>query len=193
MNSEDVLHAVAASTAALRAVEAAEWDRPAGLLTWSAYETAAHIGDDLLAYAMQVAGSPTDRYLPVEYRMEPGASAADHIAVIEGAGDILAAIVSFAPATRRAWHPFGTADPGGFAAMGILEVLVHTWDIRAGTGQPWMIPTGLSARVLARLFPELEAGPDPADQLLWATGRATDPQLGRRESWRWDSSVRRSP
>ena len=103
--------------------------------------------------------------------------------------ELLRLAVSAAPPTARAWHPYGTSDADGFAAMGITETLVHTYDIARGLGLSWSPPAEPSAAVLSRLFPQAPAG-DPAEVLLWCTGRIALDGRPRRTEWRWASSVR---
>jgi hypothetical protein len=81
----------------------------------------------------------------------------------------------------RAWH-WGPTDATGFAALGVDEVLVHTWDITRGLAVDWRPPPDLSAAVLDRLFPDAPPG-DPADVLLWCTGRIALPGRPRLTSW----------
>ena len=103
--------------------------------------------------------------------------------------ELLRLAVSAASPERRAWHPNGTSDPEGFAAMGVVEMLVHTYDITRGLGLEWTPPSELSAPVLARLFPGAPPG-NPSGVLLWCTGRAALPNRPRLDRWRWDSTVR---
>jgi hypothetical protein len=104
-------------------------------------------------------------------------------------GELLRLAVTAAPSEARAWHPYGTSDPEGFAAMGVVEVLVHTYDITSGLGLEWAPPPELSELALARLFPGAPPG-DPSSVLLWSTGRTSFTGRPRLTQWRWDSSVR---
>jgi hypothetical protein len=83
--------------------------------------------------------------------------------------------------TARAWH-WGPTDPSGFAALGVNETLMHTHDITQGLGISWRPPESLCRAVLSRLFPDAPAG-DPAQVLLWSTGRADLPGHPRVISW----------
>ena len=47
---------------------------------------------------------------------------------VRACGGLLATALRGSPPTARAWR-WGPADPTGFAALGIDETLVHTWDI----------------------------------------------------------------
>jgi hypothetical protein len=85
----------------------------------------------------------------------------------------------------RAYHGYGVSDPEGFAAMGIVETLVHTHDLAEGLGLAWDPPADVCARVLTRLFPDAPGTTAPWPTLLWATGRAELPGRDRLTVWRW--------
>ena len=103
------------------------------------------------------------------------------------AAHALAAGVEAAPPGLRGYHPFGSPDPEGFAAMGCDELLVHGDDAARGLGVPFTPDRRLAAAVLARLFPWHPVGPDddPWDLLLWANGRTEFPGRPRQSRWRW--------
>jgi len=183
----DLLQAVDEMTAVLHPQREGDWSVPAGTLTWSCWTTAAHVAHDLLAYAGQVAGRPQDGYLPYDLRVSPAASPAEVLVVVRACAGLLAAAVDAAGPDLRAWH-FGQCDPAGFAAMGVAETLLHTYDITAGLGVPWLPPHGLSALVLRRLLPDAPAG-DAPEVLLWMTGRGELPGRQPRTSWTWQAAV----
>ncbi|MFK0050507.1 hypothetical protein ACIQU4_41695 [Streptomyces sp. NPDC090741] len=54
------------------------------------------------------------------------------LTVVEACGGLPATAVDTAPATTLAPHVFGASDPEGFAAMGVVETLIHTHDITQG-------------------------------------------------------------
>jgi hypothetical protein len=70
------------------------------------------------------------------------------------------------PPQVRAYHVFGTSEAEGFAAMGIVETLLHTHDLAQGLGLAWSPPADLCSRVLARLFPNAPGSTDPWPTLL---------------------------
>jgi hypothetical protein len=200
MNGKDVLRASALVRAAFGDVPDDGWSRPAGTLSWSCWETIEHMADDLFAYAGQIAppDPPDDNYLPFVWStqreagpqstifVEPTAGTVGLLRSLDACAAMLAAVVDTAPPTRRGYHPYGISDPGGFAAMGVVEILVHAWDVAATVGRPWQPPADLCQGVLDRLFVDLPSHPDPWEILLWATGRASLPDHPPRDSWRWD-------
>jgi hypothetical protein len=158
-----------------------DWSVPAGSLSWSCRETAVHIAHDLLAYAGQVAGGASTGYLPFDLTVRPAASNGEVLDVIVTCAELLEAAVTKATPSARAWH-WGPVDPAGFAALGIDEMLVHTYDIRAGLGLPWEAPAELCSVVLERLFLQAPEG-EPFTVLLWCTGRGPLGDRPRQTSW----------
>lgn len=181
MDSRDVERAVAEMVQVLTPYEAGDWRRRAGSLDWTCWETAAHVAHDLLAYAGQLADLPDSAYLPCDLVVRGDASPHEVLQVVTAAGRLLSLALAASDSSARAWH-WGPTDPSGFAAMGVSETLVHTWDIAQGLGIRWRPPESLCAAVLARLFPDAPAG-DPVESLLWSTGRAELPDRPRLTSW----------
>ncbi len=187
MTGADVTRAVASMTEVLGPHTDRDWSVPAGDLEWTCWTTAAHVAHDLMAYAGQVAGRPESGYLPYDLVVSPTAAPAEVLRVARACAGLLAAVVDTAAPQVRAWH-WGPCDPGGFAAMGVAETVLHTHDITRGLGVPWTPPAALSAAVLRRLFPDAPGGP-PAQVLLWCTGRGELPGRPRRTSWVWRAAV----
>lgn len=181
MDSRDVEQAVAEMVRVLTPYESRDWHRPAGSLDWSCWTTAAHVAHDLLAYAGQVAARPGSAYLPFDLVIRSDASPHDVLQVVVASGRLLSGALAAAGPDARAWH-WGATDPGGFAALGVNEVLLHTHDITQGLGIGWLPPEPLCAALLARLFPAAPEG-DPVQVLLWATGRAELVGRPRVTSW----------
>ncbi|MFF2326149.1 MULTISPECIES: VOC family protein [unclassified Streptomyces] len=199
VTADDVTTAVRLAVTALRESPADNWAVPAGSLEWSCWETAEHLSDDLVSYAAQLGPrqpSP-DAYVPYRWSADRkggpvnavfadrAAGTAGLLQTLEASGALLAAMVRTAPPETRSYHPFGVSDPEGFAAMGIVETLVHVHDLAAGLDIPWNPPAGLCDRVLARLFPDAPKDADRWTVLLWATGRAELPGHARVTSWKW--------
>ncbi|MEO3781111.1 maleylpyruvate isomerase N-terminal domain-containing protein [Micromonospora sp. B11E3] len=187
MGEAQVREAIAEMIGVLGPHAGRDWTVPAGDLDWSCWTTAAHVAHDLLAYAGQLAGRPTDRYLPFDLTVSPTATPAQVLTVVAACGGLLAAALDTADPALRAWH-FGPCDPTGFAAMGVAEALLHTVDVTRGLGVAWQPPAALSAGVLARLFPDAPPGP-PAEVLLWMTGRGEFDGRPRRTSWTWRAAL----
>ncbi|MFU8874739.1 maleylpyruvate isomerase N-terminal domain-containing protein [Micromonospora sp. SL4-19] len=188
MTGTDVRAAAGEMTRALWPVADRGWTVRAGDLDWSCWTTAAHVAHDLLGYAGQVTGRPDRDYLPFDLRVRPDATAADVLTVVTASAGLLAAAVDNADPDTRAWH-WGPCDPGGFAAMGVAEILLHTHDITRGLELVgWCPPPELCVGVLNRLFPDAPAG-DPVEVLLWMTGRATLGDRPRRTGWSWRAAV----
>ena len=204
VTADDLDHAVQLAVAALRAAPSGAWDGKAGPLEWDCWETVEHLSDDLFAYAVQLGPRtpPLDGNVPFvwESRRPGGPANAVHadraagpaglLQVLEASGALLVAMVRTTPSRVRAFHSHGVSDPEGFAAMGVVETLVHTRDLADGLGLGWTPPADLCARVLARLFPDAPRTTDPWPTLLWATGRAELPGHPRRTAWRWHSAPR---
>lgn len=189
--------AVADCVAALGAVTDRDWTEiRAGRLEWSCRRTAAHIASDLIAYAGQLAGRTQDAYTPFMITIdgaEDGLDPADNagtLQVITATGALLAAAVRTTPRAVRAFHPFPFrhANREGFAAMGVAEVLLHTYDIAEGMKIGYEPPAELVSFVLTRIFPQVKPGPTPWRTLLWATGRGDLPGREPVTAWRWSNN-----
>ncbi|MCG7527152.1 VOC family protein [Streptomyces sp. OfavH-34-F] len=202
VTADDVTEAVRLAVDTLGAAGGADWSVPAGPLTWSCRETAEHLSDDLFAYAAQLGPRTPSVESEVPYHWsrrreggpwnavfaDPEAGPAGLLQTVEASGALLAAMVRTASPALRSYHGYGVSDPEGFAAMGVVETLVHAHDIAAGLGLEWAPPAALCDRALARLFPD---APDDADRwtvLLWSTGRAELPGRERVTSWKWRSA-----
>lgn len=207
MTADDLEEGVRVVVALLRtpAALAADWDRPAGGLDWSCWETAEHLADDLFAYAAQLgprSPSAADADVPFVSRLEApgkpesvvfaqrGSGPDGLVQVLEACGALHVAMVRTAGPEVRAFHGYGTTDPEGSAAMGLVELFVHADDLARGLGLDWQAPAEVCARVLARLFRDVPVGTDPWATLRWATGRGDLPGRERVTRWRWYSEPR---
>jgi hypothetical protein len=203
VTAADVTLAVRFAVGALGRAPAEAWGNQAGALEWDCWETVEHIADGLFAYATQLTpATPEGGYVPIAMTSTRpgGAESAIHVdrengaagllQAVEACGALLVAMVTTTSPGTRAWHPQGTSDPEGFAAMGVTEILVHGHDAAQGLGVPWEPPADLCARVLSRLFPDAPADALPWAVLLWATGRADLPGRPRLGEWRWYSEPR---
>ncbi|NEB03781.1 GNAT family N-acetyltransferase [Streptomyces sp. SID13726] len=192
MGAERVAEAVEGAVALLRTAADQDWGEvPAGRLEWSCLKTAEHIASDLVAYAGQLAGRAQDTYVPFEIFLDDGTGAEGALQVIETACTLFTATLRSTPREVRAFHPypFRSANREGFAAMGVAEVLLHTYDIAEGLGLTYEPSARLPESVLTRIFPEVQPGPDPWRTLLWATGRGDLPGRAPRTKWRWSNNL----
>ncbi|MFI8287493.1 hypothetical protein ACIF84_31150 [Streptomyces albidoflavus] len=187
LDTQDVDKAVAEMMGVLGTHDTQDWSVPAGSLERSCWTTAAHIAHDLLAYAGQVTARPTGAYLPFDLAVRPGTAPREVLQVVTACAGLLSSALATADPGLRAWH-WGPCDRSGFAAMGVAEVLLHTYDITQGLGVPWLPPAPLSTKVLHRLFPDAPPG-DPTQVLLWCTGRGELGDRPRRASWSWQAAV----
>ena len=183
VGSQHVEEAVAEMVAVLTPHENVGWQARAGSLEWTCWETAAHVAHDLASYAGQLAGRATDGYLPFDLIITPGAVPREVLGVVSACGRLLSSAVASAGAGPVAWH-WGMSDAAGFAAMGVAEALVHTYDITQGLGVPWRPPVPLCELVVARLLPDSPPG-RASEILLWSTGRADLDGHPRVGEWVW--------
>ncbi|GHC76526.1 GNAT family N-acetyltransferase [Streptomyces violaceochromogenes] len=184
--------AVAECVSLLGAVTERDWEGVrAGRLEWDCRRTAVHIAEDLIAYAGQLAGREQDGYSPFELSMEEDTGNADVLRVIGTTGALLAAAIRTTPRDVRAFHPypFRSANRDGFAAMGVVEVLLHTHDICEGLGLSYEPAPELCDFVLTRIFPHVQPGPTPWPTLLWATGRGEPAGRAPVTEWRWNNNL----
>ncbi|MFJ8542416.1 maleylpyruvate isomerase N-terminal domain-containing protein [Streptomyces sp. NPDC093586] len=198
-DGEDVRRTVHLAIETLRHADPGRLDARAGTLEWTCRETLEHLVDDLFTYAARfgLAKPPMTTLLPFRTSSDRSGGPANVVfverdsglegllTVLEACGGLLASVLLTAPPDTVAYHVFGPSDPGGFAAMGIVETLVHTHDLSQGLDLEWQPPKELCERVLKRLFPHVALGPDAWETLLWATGRIALPGRPRLTEWRW--------
>jgi RimJ/RimL family protein N-acetyltransferase len=192
LGAQRVTETVADAVAVLRTAVDRDWTAvtPPGM-EWTVHETAFHICGCLISYAGNLAGGAQDDYVPFDITLDEGTDNMGLLHVLETCGALLAAAVRTAPREARAFHPypFRSANRVGFAAMGVTEVLLHTYDIAEGLGLEYEPPAHLPEYVLTRIFPEVQPGPDPWRTLLWATGRGDLPGRAPRTQWRWSNNL----
>ncbi|MDH6115246.1 hypothetical protein P3T36_004165 [Kitasatospora sp. MAP12-15] len=202
VTAADVEQAVRSAVATLAGALDADWCVPAGELVWDCWETLEHTADGLFAYAAQLGPErpPLDGFVPLRWQrdrpdgppnvvfVDRAVGPAGLLQVLETGGALLTAMVRTVAPQTRAFHAYGVSDPEGFAAMGVVETLVHTHDVATGLNLPWNPPADLCDRALARLFPEAPQDTDRWPTLLWATGRGELPGHPRRAFDRWHSA-----
>lgn len=202
VSGQDVVAAAGWLGSLLENASATDLSRYAGTLAWSCWRTVEHVIDDLIAYALQLAAQAPLAYVPLVgprgeeeiAHVDPQSGPLGLSEALRAAAALLATQVTASGPQVRAFHPFGLSDSEGFAAMGVLEILVHAHDVHIGlTGESTVLPEEMSAAVLTRLFPDVpdSLASEPAGhRLLWCTGRIALGDQPRRTRWRWDSSVR---
>lgn len=184
MRGKEILEAAESCRSLLEPAVEADWRVPVPGLDWTVAEAVAHAANAPLWYAVDLWSGPADNAaFDVTVKSDGGNSAL--IVSMLSAARVCAACVDAAPEGTRGFHPVGSPDPSGFAAMACDELLVHTDDAARGLGLPFRPSLSLSARVLARLFPWHVAGDDPWRTLLWANGRIELPDLPDQQGWRW--------
>ncbi|MFI7704254.1 hypothetical protein [Nonomuraea sp. NPDC049480] len=199
VDGEDVRRVVTLAIDALRHADPQAWESKAGTLEWTCWETLEHLADDLFTYAARfgLAKPPMSALLPFRTSSDRSGGPANVIfverasgpeglmTIVEACGGLLASVLRTASSTTVAYHVFGPSDPEGFAAMAVVETLVHTHDITQGLNLEWSPPRELCERVLKKLFPHVTIDRDAWEVLLWATGRTTLPDRPRLTEWRW--------
>ncbi|WP_428956111.1 hypothetical protein [Streptomyces sp. cg35] len=205
VTGDDVAQAVELAVTALRPALDADWDVPAGSLEWTCWETGEHLADDLFWYAARIGSlrPSTDDREPLGWSRrrpegpantitaDPEAGPAGLLQVLVSCGGLLAAVTRVTPASARAHHVFGVSDPEGFAAMGVVETLLHAHDLTRGLGvADFAPPADLCDRSLRRLFPDAPDDAAPWPALLWLTGRGDLPGRDRVGKWRWYGAPR---
>ncbi len=166
----------------------------------SVVEVVGHTAEGCLWYAIDLAAGGADLG-PVEHRVRTEGDAGEVVETLRTYAHIVASVVEASPSTARGFHPMGTADPSGFAAMACDEMLIHTDDAARGLRVSFEAPSDLVEPVLRRLFPWITDTADPWSQLRWANGRVALPDRPRLTDWawhcaplsEWDGSVSTAP
>lgn len=190
MNGDDIRHAMRQCCDFLAPVTDRGWDVPVPDLEWSVAFTVGHAAQCCLWYATDLAAS--DKRLgtvDMTIGLEQGPQAL--VDTPEACATVLGHVVDATPDTARGWHPFGWADPAGYAAMACDEMFVHTDDAARGLGVEFVPDADLCRRTVARLFRDeapRENDVEPWTALRWCNGRLALPGRPRRERWRWHSA-----
>ncbi len=168
VTADDVDHAVTLAMATMSKGAAPDWHAAAAALEWDCWETVEHMSDDLFSYAAQLGPKRPPLTAPVPFRCyarrsggpvgaifaDPDAGPHGLLQVFEASGALLSTMVAASKPDPGEPRPFGVADPACFAAaMGVVEVLVHTHDVAQGLGLAWTPPGELGRRALSRLSP----------------------------------------
>jgi uncharacterized protein (TIGR03083 family) len=168
----------------LRASLDGDWNASVPGLDFSITGVVAHVAETCLWYAIDLAAAGNN-LASVEHRVKTDTSPADVVDTLAAYAEVIAAVIEATPNTARGFHPFGMADPSGFAAMACDEMLIHTDDAARGLGRAFHPDPDLAAAVLHRLFPWVSNVTDPWEQLRWANGRTDFADRPRLSGWAW--------
>jgi len=164
----------------------ADWGVPVPDLDFTVAGVVAHAATAMLWYSVDLWSGAQD----AAFEVTVAADAPNErllSSVVAGARALAAGIDAAAP-DRRGFHPFGSPDPEGFAAMACDELLVHGDDAARGLGTTLDPEPEVAAKVLNRLYPWHRVDGEPWQALLWANGRIDLPGLPRQTRWRWHSA-----
>ncbi len=184
VTGDDVLVAAELVEETLEAHLKADWSAPVPGLDFTVASVVAHIACAMVWYSLDLWIGREDAAFEVTVR--PDAPNGRLLTSVTAGSRALAAGIDASPADARGFHPFGSPDPDGFAAMACDELLVHGDDAARGLGADFNPDRELAAAVLRRLFPWHDAGDDdPWEVLLWANGRRDLPGREHQARWRW--------
>jgi hypothetical protein len=171
---------------AMTALAVRDWTTPAADTDWTCRETLEHLCS--LAFAHQLT-TRASSFRPIAIVVRPDAPIEDLIWTMRVLMYVLADVARAAPSDARAFHPAGSADPSGWIAMGMDELLVHTGDIAAAFGTAFAPPDDVACAVLDRLFPWWPRESEPWRALRWANGReGLSGHTSPGASWLWHCS-----
>src|SRR2546423_1353055 len=135
----DLDQTMASSLTALDGLVDADWQRPAGTLTWTCWRTAEHLVDVLFSYAFQVGAGPGTEQLPFqELHADPSASPSGLVAGLRSAGRLLSAVLAATPSDETIGWVGNLLRRQEWAAQGAPELLLpnHGITTRAGAALP---------------------------------------------------------
>jgi uncharacterized protein (TIGR03083 family) len=184
MIGKDVLSAAEQCRALLEPLLGEDWGAPVPGLDFTVASVLAHAGVAPMWYSADMwSGRDDNAAFDVKVLVE--APNEKILTSIEVAARVLASGIDAAPDDLRGFHPFGSPDPSGFAAMACDELLVHAADAAAGLGRSFRGDERMASEVLARLYPWHTVDGDPWETLLWANGRVELPGRPFQTRWRW--------
>jgi uncharacterized protein (TIGR03083 family) len=184
LGGDDIRHALDVCAAALRPRLGEDWTAPVPGLDFTVSSVITHATLSTLWYALDTWAGATDSAgfeLSVAADTPPPAL----LAGLTQSARVCAGSIASAPPELRGYHPFGSPDRSGFAAMACAELLVHTDDALRGLGTRLTAPGELAEAVLARLLPWHSPQPDPWQTLLWAHDRPSNVDRPTEGKWHW--------
>jgi len=133
MEIADLRAAADASVAALAGYTDLDWQQvPAAELEWSCRQTALHMVDCLTSTpcrsCTEIPPGTCAPSLPSTTRPRRPRV----LAALSAHAELLHRIARSADPDLRAHHNYGVSDSAGFAAMGVVETLIHTLDVVRG-------------------------------------------------------------
>ncbi len=185
VSGDDVLASAELVERTLEAHLGSDWGTGVPELDFTVSSVVAHVAGALLWYSVDLWSGLENAAFEVQ--VLPDAPNDRLLTSLTAASRALAAGIDAAPEDTRGFHPFGSPDAAGFAAMACDELLVHGDDAARGLHVAFSPDRDLAAGVLGRLFPWHSVGPheDPWEVLLWANGRHDLPGRQHQERWRW--------
>lgn len=185
VSGNDVRQAAREAIAFLGPFTGEDWSAPVPDLDFTVATVVAHAASGVLWYALDYTTGPGDDG-SYDVKVLPDDAPAKLLTSLRSTATLCAAMIDTLPATQRGFHPAGSADASGFAAMACDEILVHTRDAGTGLGAEFRPDQALAGAVLARLFPWYQPDPDPWTALLHANGRIDLPGRPHQANrWRW--------
>ena len=173
VTADDVALAVRLAAAALRTAPADGWDRPAGSLEWTCWQTAEHLADDLFSYAAQIGPGtpPLTKEVPFVWRAAHPAGARPMSSTRTGRTDRAGCFRCLrraarcwsrwcAPLRRRCARTTssGSPIPRASARWASWRRWCTPTTSPRGSVFPWHPPAGVCARVLAPALPRRTDG-----------------------------------
>jgi hypothetical protein len=170
-----------------------DWEIKTPDLDWTQSQTAIHTMRACLEYSYQVVGKRLDSYQPVLFEKKEKATPGEYLPMITTAARVLEKVVKDSDPSDRAFHSYGISDPVGFAAMGVIEVSVHTYDLAKGFGINFLPNEQAAEFAINRVFSGTIEYPEyksHGELLLWLAGRTELSGVTRRTGWKWNGVPR---
>lgn len=149
MRGDDVRAAAAAASDFLASRADEPWSVTAPAIGRSVAHVVAHVCESLLWYSADL-WAGTSELNTVDLAVRPSTPPGELIRTLSTYASVLAGSIDAAPPHLRGFHPAGSPDPSGFAAMACAEILVHTADAAEGLGAEFTAPAALSQAVVSR-------------------------------------------
>ena len=169
----------------LQAVADRDWTSAIPEIDMHVAGVVAHVAGANMWYSIDLSaqGGDVEAIVP---EVDSDAGPSSLILAFRTAASVLASVVATSADDVRGFHPFGQADPSGFATISCDEMIVHTHDVSRAFDREFSPSPELAAKVLRRLFPwAVDVDDDPWVALQWANGRIAVDEHERLSKWRW--------